>query len=82
MKNTNNVAADTALMSEADLKRLEQMRNVPIESVADRASMIIMAATLSHCVKELSIKSDDEKCHILEAAFQLIFMLGRASALQ
>ena len=69
-------------MSDADLARLEQLRNVPIESVADEASMLIMAATMSHCVKGLAIsESEEETCHILGAAFQLLFMLGRQSAL-
>jgi hypothetical protein len=58
------------------------MRNLSFESVADKESMVFIGATLSHCVKELSISSDNEKCHILGAAFQLLFMLGRASALQ
>ncbi|HEY2920888.1 MAG TPA: hypothetical protein VGK77_18050 [Candidatus Binatia bacterium] len=80
MKDT--AATDAPLMSDADLARLEQLRNVPIESVADEASMLIMAATMSHCVKELAISgSEEETCHILGAAFQLLFMLGRQSAL-
>jgi hypothetical protein len=80
MKDT--AATDVPLMSDADLARLEQLRNVPIESVADEASMLIMAATMSHCVKGLAIsESEEETCHILGAAFQLLFMLGRQSAL-
>ena len=80
MKDT--AATDVPLMSDADLARLEQLRNVPIESVADEASMLIMAATMSHCVKGLAISEcEEETCHILGAAFQLLFMLGRQSAL-
>lgn len=80
MKDT--AATDVPLMSDADLARLEQLRNVPIETVADEASMLIMAATMSHCVKGLAIsESEEETCHILGAAFQLLFMLGRQSAL-
>ena len=77
-----NAAADAPLMSDTDLARLEEMRSVPIESVADQASMLIMAATMSHCISGLAISdSEEESSHILGAAFQLIFMLGRASAL-
>ena len=80
MKDT--APSDAPLMSDADLARLEQMRNVPIESVADEASMLIMAATMSQCVKGLAVsESEDETCHILGAAFQLLFMLGRQSTL-
>jgi hypothetical protein len=75
-------ASDAPLMSAADLARLDQMRKVPIESVADETSMLIMAATMSQCIKGLGISdSEEETCHILGAAFQLVFMLGRQSAL-
>jgi hypothetical protein len=58
------------------------MRNVPIESVADQASMPRMAATMSQCVRGLAVSdSEEETSNILGAAFQLLFMLGRASAL-
>jgi hypothetical protein len=78
----DHAASDPPLMSDADLARLERLRNIPIESVADEASMLIMAATMSQCVKGLSIsESEEETCHILGAAFQLLFMLGRQSAL-
>jgi hypothetical protein len=80
MKDT--AATDATLMSDADLARLERLRNVPIESVADGASMLIMAATMSQCVKGLAIsESEEETYRILGAAFQLLFMLGRQSAL-
>jgi hypothetical protein len=37
---------------------------------------------MSQCVKGLAVsESEDETCHILGAAFQLLFMLGRQSAL-
>jgi hypothetical protein len=70
------------LITTADLARLEKLRNIPIESVADKASMLIMAATMARCIQELaSSESEDETCHILGAAFQLLFMLGRQSVL-
>ena len=80
MKDT--VATDAPLISNADLTRLEQMRKVPIESVADEASMLIMAVTMSQCLRGLAVSdSEEETSNILGAAFQLLFMLGRASAL-
>ena len=80
MKHTTGAVAP--LLSAADLARLERLRNIPIESVADEESMLIMAATMSQCVKGLAIsESEEETCHILGAAFQLLFMLGRQSAL-
>jgi len=53
-----------------------------MESVADKASMLIMAATMTRCLQELaSSESEEETFHILGAAFQLLFMLGRQSIL-
>jgi hypothetical protein len=37
--------------------------------------MLIMAATMTQC------EIEEETCHILGAAFQLLFMLGRQSVL-
>ena len=77
-----NAATDEPLISDTDLARLEEMRNVPLELVADQASMLIMAVTMSQCIRGLAISdSEEETSHILGAAFQLLFMLGRASAL-
>jgi hypothetical protein len=65
-----------------EVVRLEQLRNIPIESVADKTSMLIMAAIMARCIQELaSSESEEETQHILGAAFQLLFMLGRQSAL-
>ena len=76
------VEPDETLVTAADLARLEQLRNIPIESVADKTSMLIMAATMTRCIEELvSSESEEETCHILGAAFQLLFMLGRQSVL-
>jgi hypothetical protein len=70
------------LVTEADLVRVEQLRQIPIESVADKTAMLIMAATMARCIQELaSSNSEEETCHILGAAFQLLFMLGRQSVL-
>ena len=75
-------APTETLITEADLARLEQLRNIPIEAVADKASLLIMAATMAQCVQGLATsESEEETCHILGAAFQLLFMLGRQSAL-
>ncbi len=75
-----NTAAPT--VTEADLARLEQLRNIPIESVADKASMLMMAATMTQCIQELAhSESDEETLRILGSAFQLLFMLGRQSVL-
>ena len=69
-------------ISDADLARIEQLKKVPIESVADEASMVIMAETVLYCVNGLSIsESEEESYYILGAAFQLVFMLGRQSAI-
>jgi hypothetical protein len=60
-----------------ELVRLEQLRNIPIESVADKTSMLIMAATMAQCTQQLaSSGSEQETRRILGAAFQLLFMLG------
>ena len=76
------VEPDETSITEADLARLEQLRNIPIESVADKASMLMMAATMTQCIRQLAVsESEDETLHILGAAFQLLFMLGRQSAL-
>ena len=65
-----------------ELARLEQLRNIPIELVADNASMLIMAATIAQCIQQLAVsESEEETQHILRAAFQLLFMLGRQSIL-
>lgn len=73
---------NTPAISDADLARLEQLRNIPIELVADKASMLIMAATMTQCVIGLAVsESEAETCQILGAAFQLMFMLGRQSTL-
>jgi len=65
-----------------ELARLEQLRNIPIELVADNASMLIMAATMAQCIQQLAVsESEEETQHILGAAFQLLFMLGRQSIL-
>ena len=65
-----------------EVVRLEQLRNIPIELVADKASMLIMAATMAQCIQELaSSESEQETQGILGAAFQLLFMLGRQSVL-
>ena len=65
-----------------ELARLEQLRNIPIELVADNASMLIMAATIAQCIQQLAVsESEEETQHILGAAFQLLFMLGRQSIL-
>ena len=65
-----------------ELARLEQLRNIPIELVADNASMLIMAATMAQCIQQLAVSdSEEETQHILGAAFQLLFMLGRQSIL-
>jgi hypothetical protein len=75
------VMKNTAV-TEAQLARLEQLRNIPIESVADKASMLIMAATMARCIQDLAIsESEEETSHIIGAAFQLLFMLGRQSVL-
>ena len=76
------VEPDETSVTAADLTRLEQLRNVPIESVADKASMLIMAATMARYAIELaSSGSEEETRQILGAAFQLLFMLCRQSAL-
>ena len=78
----NSAVSAPLSISDADLARLERLRNIPIESVTDKASMLIMAATMSQCVIGLHVsESEEETCHILGAAFQLLFMLGRQSAL-
>ena len=78
----NRAAATESSVTEADLARLEQLRKIPIESVADKASMLIMAATMTQCILALTVsESEEETCHILGAAFQLLFMLGRQSVL-
>lgn len=78
----NRAAATESSVTEADLARLEQLRKIPIESVADKASMLIMAATMTQCIQALTVsESEEETCHILGAAFQLLFMLGRQSVL-
>ena len=65
-----------------ELARLEQLRNIPIELVADNASLLIMAATMAQCIQQLTVsESEEETQHILGAAFQLVFMLGRQSIL-
>jgi len=65
-----------------ELARLEQLRNIPLELVADNASMLIMAATMAQCIQQLTVsESEEETQHILGAAFQLVFMLGRQSIL-
>jgi hypothetical protein len=65
-----------------ELARLEQLRNIPIELVADKTSMLIMAATMAQCIQQLAVsESEEETQHILGAAFQLVFMLGRQSIL-
>ena len=65
-----------------ELARLEQLRNIPIELVADETSMLIMAATMAQCIQQLTVsESEEETQHILGAAFQLVFMLGRQSIL-
>ena len=65
-----------------ELARLEQLRNIPIELVADETSMLIMAATMAQCIQQLAVsESEQETRHILGAAFQLLFMLGRQSVL-
>jgi len=65
-----------------ELARLEQLRNIPLELVADNASMLIMAATMAQCIQQLTVsESEEETQHILGAAFQLLFMLGRQSIL-
>ena len=44
--------------------------------------MVIMAETVSYCVNGLAIsESEEESYYILGAAFQLVFMLGRQSAI-
>ena len=69
-------------ISVTELARLEQLRNIPIELVADNASMLIMAATMAQCIQQLAVsESEEETQHILGAAFQLLFMLGRQSIL-
>jgi hypothetical protein len=76
------VESDETSVTAADLARLEQLRNIPIESVADKASMLIMAATMARCTIELASSESEEETHqILGAAFQLLFMLGRQSVL-
>jgi hypothetical protein len=76
------VEPDETLVTAADLARLEQLRKIPIESVADQASMLLMAATMTQCIQQLSNSdSDQETFRILGAAFQLLFMLGRQSVL-
>jgi len=78
----NRAAATESSVTEADLARLEQLRKIPIESVADKASMLIMAATMTQCIQALTVSESEEgTCHILGAAFQLLFMLGRQSVL-
>jgi len=65
-----------------ELARLEQLRNIPLELVADNASMLIMAATMAQCIQQLAVsESEQETQDILGAAFQLLFMLGRQSIL-
>ena len=60
-----------------ELERLEQLRNIPIESVADKTSMRIMAATMTHCIQQLARSGlEEETRRIVGAAFQLLFMLG------
>ena len=60
-----------------ELVRLEQLRKIPIESIADKASMRIMAATMTQCIQQLaSSGSEEETRRIVGAAFQLLFMLG------
>lgn len=60
-----------------ELERLEQLRNIRIESVADKASMLIMTATMAQCIQQLaSSGSEEETRQILGAAFQLLFILG------
>ena len=76
------IEADETSITEADLARLEQLRNIPIESVANKASMLMMAATMTQCIQQLAASdSEEETLHILGAAFQLLFMLGRQSVL-
>ena len=78
----DRAAPAETLITEADLARVEQLRNIPIESVADKASMLIMAATMTQCILGLAVsESEEETCKILGAAFQLLFMLGRQSVL-
>ena len=65
-----------------ELARLEQLRNIPIELVADETSMLIMAAAMAQCIQQLAVsESEQETQNILGAAFQLLFMLGRQSVL-
>jgi len=76
------VEPDETSITDGDLARLEQLRHIPIESVADKASMLMMAATMTQCIRQLAVsESEDETLHILGAAFQLLFMLGRQSVL-
>jgi hypothetical protein len=76
------VEPDETSITAADLARLEQLRNIPIESVANKASMLIMAAAMTQCIQQLAVsESEEETVHILGAAFQLLFMLGRQSVL-
>lgn len=76
----NIAQAETSVIEE--LARLEQLRNIPIEAVADKASMLMMAAALTQCIQQLAnSESDEETLHILGGAFQLLFMLGRQSVL-
>jgi len=65
-----------------ELERLEQLRNIRIESVADKASMLIMAATMAQCIRELAGSgSEKETRQILGAAFQILFLLGHQQSL-
>jgi len=76
------VESDETSITAADLARLEQLRNIPIESVANKASMLIMAAAMTQCIQQLAVsESEEETIHILGAAFQLLFMIGRQSVL-
>jgi hypothetical protein len=44
--------------------------------------MLMMAATMTQCIQQLAASdSEEETLHILGAAFQLLFMLGRQSVL-
>jgi hypothetical protein len=78
----DRAAPAETLLIEARLGRLEKLRQIPMELVADKASMLIMAVTMTRCLQELaSSESEEETFHILGAAFQLLFMLGRESVL-